>query len=555
MVNEGALRGALFAFAGRLRRCASASGARAGRSPRRDRAPSATAATPRASRSAPTAASCSCSTAAPAPAALGASLLEEAAPHGTAADRRDPHRPHPLGPHPRAAVLRPAVRAREPLGRVRPPRSRAARSTTSSPGRWSTSTSRSASTRSPAEVAVPRPGGGRVRDRRRDDPHAVPQPPRAHPRATGSRPTARSLVYATDHEPHDVSAGRRWRPRGRQRRRPARRVLRRRRRPHPRHAVRRRRATPSKVGWGHSPMEYAVDLAAAVGVRRLVLFHHDPSRDDDAARRRAVASPRRGGRRRKRHARGRRGRRGGRDRASRRPGRRPAPRSSRCRRPPTVPAARAPRRRAWSWRPTTPPSRSRSARRPRPRASTCAPLTRRTAMTSATRSWSSTSTTTSRWAPSPARLERARRHPPGDPAARAANVTDWLVLPCSIAHVRTKLHAAVLRRACRWLAAPLPAGRGAAPRRPALRSTSSTRPPEARFDRLRRAGPPGHRARRSPSSRSSTPTRQWFKSHARVRRHARAPATSRSARTPSSGTTCSRCPTRSRTIGSPTTRP
>jgi GAF domain-containing protein len=33
---------------------------------------------------------------------------------------------------------------------------------------------------------------------------------------------------------------------------------------------------------------------------------------------------------------------------------------------------------------------------------------------------------------------------------------DWLVWPATEAHVRTKLRAAVLRRACRWLAAPLP---------------------------------------------------------------------------------------------------
>ena len=36
-------------------------------------------------------------------------------------------------------------------------------------------------------------------------------------------------------------------------------------------------------------------------------------------------------------------------------------------------------------------------------------------------------------------------------------ITDWMVWPASVAHVRTKLRAAVLRRACRWLAAPLPA--------------------------------------------------------------------------------------------------
>ena len=38
---------------------------------------------------------------------------------------------------------------------------------------------------------------------------------------------------------------------------------------------------PAKVGWGHSTMEYAVALAGAVGVGRLVLYHHDPQRDDD----------------------------------------------------------------------------------------------------------------------------------------------------------------------------------------------------------------------------------------------------------------------------------
>jgi diguanylate cyclase (GGDEF)-like protein len=38
----------------------------------------------------------------------------------------------------------------------------------------------------------------------------------------------------------------------------------------------------SKVGWGHSPLEYAVDVALAAGVRRLVLFHHDPQHDDAA---------------------------------------------------------------------------------------------------------------------------------------------------------------------------------------------------------------------------------------------------------------------------------
>jgi CheY-like chemotaxis protein/phosphoribosyl 1,2-cyclic phosphodiesterase len=54
---------------------------------------------------------------------------------------------------------------------------------------------------------------------------------------------------------------------------------------------------PSKLSWGHSPAELAVDFAVAAGVKRLALFHHDPLRDDAAVdqvveicRRRAVAS-------------------------------------------------------------------------------------------------------------------------------------------------------------------------------------------------------------------------------------------------------------------------
>jgi CheY-like chemotaxis protein len=39
---------------------------------------------------------------------------------------------------------------------------------------------------------------------------------------------------------------------------------------------------PQKVGWGHSTVDYAVDMALAGHVKRLALFHHDPLRDDDA---------------------------------------------------------------------------------------------------------------------------------------------------------------------------------------------------------------------------------------------------------------------------------
>src|SRR5262245_10130387 len=39
---------------------------------------------------------------------------------------------------------------------------------------------------------------------------------------------------------------------------------------------------PSKLSWGHSPAELAVEFALAAGVKRLALFHHDPLRDDAA---------------------------------------------------------------------------------------------------------------------------------------------------------------------------------------------------------------------------------------------------------------------------------
>ena len=37
----------------------------------------------------------------------------------------------------------------------------------------------------------------------------------------------------------------------------------------------------SKRDWGHCTVDYAVHVAATAGVKRLALFHHDPSHDDD----------------------------------------------------------------------------------------------------------------------------------------------------------------------------------------------------------------------------------------------------------------------------------
>ncbi|HEX6511060.1 MAG TPA: response regulator [Chloroflexota bacterium] len=38
---------------------------------------------------------------------------------------------------------------------------------------------------------------------------------------------------------------------------------------------------PSKIGWGHSTVEYAIEVALAGRVKHLVLFHHDVNRTDD----------------------------------------------------------------------------------------------------------------------------------------------------------------------------------------------------------------------------------------------------------------------------------
>ena len=39
---------------------------------------------------------------------------------------------------------------------------------------------------------------------------------------------------------------------------------------------------PARRGWGHTPVECAVDYALAAGAKSLALYHHDPDRDDEA---------------------------------------------------------------------------------------------------------------------------------------------------------------------------------------------------------------------------------------------------------------------------------
>jgi CheY-like chemotaxis protein len=73
-----------------------------------------------------------------------------------------------------------------------------------------------------------------------------------------------------------------------------------------------------------------------------------------------------------------------------------------------------------------------------------------------------------------------------DRALRAdADVTDWLVTPFSEVYARTKLHAWLMRAACRWQRAPTPRDEGqrlAALQKLRILDT----PPEDRFDRIGR---------------------------------------------------------------------
>jgi ribonuclease BN (tRNA processing enzyme) len=39
---------------------------------------------------------------------------------------------------------------------------------------------------------------------------------------------------------------------------------------------------PAKSTWGHCTPDFAVHVAKEAGVRRLALFHHDPTHHDDA---------------------------------------------------------------------------------------------------------------------------------------------------------------------------------------------------------------------------------------------------------------------------------
>jgi phosphoribosyl 1,2-cyclic phosphodiesterase len=260
----------------------------------------------------------------------------------------------------------------------------------------------------------------------------------------------------------------------------------------------------AKVGWGHSTMEYAVDLAAAAGVRRLVLFHHDPQRSDDdldalllRARARAAASSA----------------------------------------PLEVDAA------AEGATVDVAPSGEASNRTPGTAAATSVPAVEHLPTGVVVATSDPALEATVRAAAAAEGLEV--RPPDGGladavvvvdvdddgalgrvggalavlgvtrralPVVAPATVTDWLVLPCSVAHVRTKLRCAALRRACRWLAAPVAPDEEA--RLAALHALGVLdTPAEERFDRFVEEA---RRIAETPIALVSLVDgdRQWFKARA-----------------------------------------
>jgi phosphoribosyl 1,2-cyclic phosphodiesterase len=245
-----------------------------------------------------------------------------------------------------------------------------------------------------------------------------------------------------------------------------------------------------RVGWGHSTVEYAVDACRAAGVPTTVLFHHDPTHDDDAVDGLVAMAKERAG--------------GATDVLAAAEGAELDVSSSRAARSSSRTATAAPVQPALA----------------RPALEDLAALTLvvtdderlETVVTRAAASEHlpvvhssdlSEVDGTSRvlvvadidggghvldtivLAVPPAMtggqtMIAVTRHPGGHHAMPQL-VTDWIVWPASEAHVRTKLRAALLRRAARWLAAPEPDDE--APRLAALHALGVLdTAPQQRFD-------------------------------------------------------------------------
>jgi phosphoribosyl 1,2-cyclic phosphodiesterase len=247
------------------------------------------------------------------------------------------------------------------------------------------------------------------------------------------------------------------------------------------------------IGWGHSTIEYVVDAACAAGVGQLVLFHHDPSHDDDAidaildrARERAagrvvVTAAAEG------------------TEIDVRPGgRHPAIEFDTAHSASVAPAVEDlatavvlvvgdPALRAQILSAAAAEGLPVYDGENRPDALDGAGRAvivvdiddeeaeralERLRRTGDSASWSKLAVLA---------VSRTLRAVPATLGA-----TDWLVWPATAAHIRTKLRAAVLRRACRWIAAPLPPDEDS--RVAALHDLGVLdTPAESRFDRLAEA--------------------------------------------------------------------
>jgi ribonuclease BN (tRNA processing enzyme) len=242
------------------------------------------------------------------------------------------------------------------------------------------------------------------------------------------------------------------------------------------------------VGWGHSSVEYVVDVACAAGVHRTVLYHHDPAHDDDridalvelansrAAGRTQVAAAAEGD---------------------------------------VVEASSASPRLGPHTRPAAWASPAledlnvsiliisgdqalRAAVEEAARAEQLGLIDREAAasvdeggrvVVVADIDDDAHALERLRSAMAPSAWSRvgivAVTRAPGATSRAPAGVTDWLVWPATVGHVRTKLRAAVLRRACRWMAAAMAPGEET--RLGALRALGVLdTDAEDRFDRLTR---------------------------------------------------------------------
>jgi phosphoribosyl 1,2-cyclic phosphodiesterase len=241
-----------------------------------------------------------------------------------------------------------------------------------------------------------------------------------------------------------------------------------------------------RVGWGHSTIEYAVDVCCAAGAAQTVLFHHDPSHDDDTVDRLLIEAQRRAGAR------------------------------------TTVSAARegSAVQVSGTGHGAAPSAARRATTRPA-LDSLCANTLILTSDVHlrfvVTEAASAERLAVFDSADVPAvdpdrvlvvadvddgglalddALSQLSTRAHEDVGVLAVSrhigatvvtpvINEWLVWPASVAHVRTKLRAAILRRACRWMSAPLPPDEPE--RLAALRSLGLLdTPPDERFDRYTR---------------------------------------------------------------------